>query len=320
MSNFKNIKVRKSLVWFLKLTLFLGLCIIFIQQLLSVDWNAIQSAQIKNPLFFLFCVLLLPLNWGLEMLKWKSILRITSSNYNLSSLFKSLLSGISTGLITPNRIGNFIGRSLFFKGKQRANLILGTLYGNFAQFLSTLIFGCIGILLIGNEIASLSNSNSNSNSISITFIFLFTLCLLFYFLVPFFPIQKVRFFNAKQNILVQFQDLCKGITFPLLFLSLVRFLVFVSQYALILIAFGVDLSFSLISGIFLVYLLSTLTPSIFFSKIIVRESAAIFVLSHFVDQTIIIVFSSLLLWIINLGIPSLLGMVYLFRHKSLANA
>ncbi|MBK7946332.1 MAG: flippase-like domain-containing protein [Flavobacteriales bacterium] len=58
------------------------------------------------------CVLML-LNWGLESRKWR-ILVSDVERISRWRAFMATLAGTPIGLITPNRVGEFVGRVLFF--------------------------------------------------------------------------------------------------------------------------------------------------------------------------------------------------------------
>lgn len=311
----KNIKVRKTFIWALKLLLFIGVLYFFVQQISRIEFSKFQTIRLEQPLYFVMVLFLLPINWGLELLKWQKVLLVNEIKFSIKTLTQSLLSGVATGIITPNRIGNFIGRMIFFKGKIRVQLVLGTLYSNFAQFLVTLFFGSIGFLFLSDLLIKVYGI-----SIVNTSIFVSMLAILFYFAVPFVPLKSFKVLNRKQNILIQFQKQSMQLLFPLLTISGIRFLVFSAQFLLMLMAFGISPSFMLYSGILLLYLVSTLTPSLLFGKLIIRETVGLLILSLFIENEAIIVVSSLLLWIVNLGIPSVLGLVYILRKKSFANA
>ena len=60
------------------------------------------------------------------------------------------MTGVTVGTITPNRVGEFAGRILFVEKENRTKASYLTIFGDTAQFCSTLIFGIIGLLLIGN--------------------------------------------------------------------------------------------------------------------------------------------------------------------------
>ena len=60
----------------------------------------------------IICLVLMIMNWGLEALKWQVLVKSTQP-LNFIQAFGSVLAGLATGLITPNRIGNFIGRNAY---------------------------------------------------------------------------------------------------------------------------------------------------------------------------------------------------------------
>lgn len=302
------------MVWTVKLILFVGVLYFFMEQISRLSLIQFKSLSFENPSYFILVLLLLPFNWGFELLKWQEILKVNKIEYSLKKILSSLFSGVTTGIITPNRIGNFIGRMLFFKGKVRSQLILGTLYSNFAQFSVTLIFGGISVLILHETLFEAYGFYLSNLSILIT-----VLSLGFYFAVPFIRLPNIGVLNRKQNVLSKFQQHSKKFVFPLFFLSGARYLVFSLQFILMLMTFGIEPTIDLITGIFLLYFVSTLTPSLLFGKLVVREAAALIILSAFVENEAIIVVSSLLLWVINLGVPSLIGLFFMLSKKSFSN-
>lgn len=297
------------------MVLFIGVLYFFVQQISQIDFKQFNSLDLKEPFYFFLVLFLLPVNWGLELLKWQRILKVIGIKYSIRELTHSLFSGVSTGIITPNRVGNFIGRMIFFKGKIRGQIILGTLYSNFAQFLVTIIFGTIGFLyMFGFRLSFFEDS------IKLLLISVITLSLLFYFAVPFVELGRFKNLYRKQNILFRFQSHAKKLYLPLISLSSIRFIVFSFQFLFMLMSFGVEASFTLYSGILTLYLVSTLTPSILFGKLIIRETAGLLILGLIIDDDAVIVVSSLLLWLVNLGLPSLLGLIFILKKKSFANA
>lgn len=308
---FQNLKVRKSLLWSVKILVFLLVLYIFINQITKISHEDVVTITIENYWYIVFAILLVPINWGLEFLKWFYTVKTIDPNVRTSQVTQSLLAGISTGFITPNRLGNFIGRMLYFKGRKGALLILGTLYGNLAQFIASLIFGVAGFFLIGAVVFDIENQNYYS---SIALI-IGGIAAVLYVIYPLLPIEKHRWFKRYLNVLAKFRVKARKIALPLLLLSLVRYIVFVLQFCLLLIAFGASYSHGLIYGLYLHYLIVTLTPTLIFGKLVVRETIGLFVLGSFVFNPTVIIVASLFLWLINLGIPALTGLYFLLKVK-----
>lgn len=309
---FKNLKVRKSLLWSVKILVFLFAVFVFIQQLSKISTQDFYNLSISNYWYILLAILLVLINWGLELLKWYLTVKPIDKSVGFSKLIQSLLAGISTGFVTPNRLGNFIGRMLYYKGKSKYYLVLGTLYGNFAQFIASLIFGIIGFYFVGSLVLNLEEQINFSY---LAFI-LGGLALLIYVLYPLIPSEKSKWLKNRLNILAAFRLIARKIAFPLILLSVCRYLVFVLQFSLLLIAFGAEYSHDLIYGLYLHYLIVTLTPTLLLGKIVVREAVGLFVLSTFISNPSIIILSSLLLWLINLGVPALVGLYFLLKVKT----
>lgn len=308
---FQNLKVRKSLLWSVKILVFLLVLYIFIIQLTEISYDNITDLTIQHFWYIIFAILLVPINWGLEFLKWFYTVKLIDPNVHTSRVTQSLLAGISTGFVTPNRLGNFIGRMLYFKGRKGALLILGTLYGNLAQFIASLIFGTIGFMLIGSVVFDIDKESY----FSFVAMIIGGIAVVLFVLYPLIPIERLNWFKRYLNVLAKFRVKAKKIALPLLILSLVRYLVFVLQFCLLLIAFGASYSHELIYGIYLHYLIVTLTPTLIFGKLVVRETIGLLVLGSFILNPTVIIVASLFLWLINLGIPALTGLYFLLRVK-----
>ena len=61
------------------------------------------------PLTFLAVLLLMPVNWMLEGLKWK-LAAGQQVKLSFGNAMRGVLAGVTIGTATPNRIGEFAGR------------------------------------------------------------------------------------------------------------------------------------------------------------------------------------------------------------------
>lgn len=312
---YRRINIRKNWRLLLKTGVFLLAVYLLYAQLMNIEWSTIEQIEILNYAYLFYAFVLVLLNWGLELFKWFIIVRSFERKTNFGKIKASLLAGIATGFVTPNRLGNFIGRIGFFTGKKRLMLSLGTLYGNLAQFLSTFFFGVIGLFYLGHVMFELHIDRTIQN-----FGLVFGgLSLMIYLLFPVLPFERWRWFRKWQHVLTIFRQKLRRISFILLLLSIVRYLVFVLQFILILIAFGVSYTHELGYAIFVHYLVTTLVPSVFFGKIVVRETSALMILGFLVPNAALIIFSSLTLWVINVVLPTLVGFYYFMQNKHQQN-
>jgi hypothetical protein len=165
----------------------------------STDWTSISS-YIKDlsPSSYSIIILIFALmfvNWSLEAIKWKYLIRKTEQISLLKSL-AAVWSGVTVGTITPNRIGEFAGRIMFLKPENRKLATTQTLYGDLAQFITTIIFGIIGISLFWGM-----GLNSNETIFSTISIYLFSgFALIISLLVFFYFNAFIRFISRIQFI------------------------------------------------------------------------------------------------------------------------
>jgi hypothetical protein len=288
----------------LKGTLFLFIAFLFYKQLSKITSEQLSTISLTLPLWFLLAVLLVIPNQWFEFKKWRKIVSSFSTITPKSTLIKSYLAGNITGFVTPNLIGNFIGRMYFFERRYRPKIIVLTLLANGSQFLTSIYFGLLSITLFGFKPFQIPPLNPIYPTISIST----TLILYFTFerLLKHFPLLK----KINIHLLDSFE-----IRFSLLLYSVLRYLIFSFQYFLIICSFGVSIDLKLIPIIWSIYFWSTLTPSLWFGKIVIRESISIWILGQYIENTGIILISSILLWCINQGIPAIIGFPFLKMQK-----
>jgi len=262
--------------------------------------------------FLIITTILVFANWSLEAIKWKMLMQ-SLRKLTFTEALKGVLAGISTGIITPNRLGNFIGRVLPLEKKYKLKGTLLTLLANLSQFTITIFFGAIGLFFFFDFFRE-----KNIILYQIVVILILFLSILAYF--------KPKLINRKPFSYLLNQRLKEGVKFidettaelkvKVLILSAIRYCIFLTQYILILISFHQDNSIMvLISSIASVYLLMTIVPSFFFGKLFVREASALVILGMVGIPDVVILFTGFLLWSLNIGLPSLIGTVILAQKK-----
>jgi hypothetical protein len=271
----------------------------------KLDWNERQFDNFQL-IPFTVCFLLVPLNWYFEWLKWELLLNSINEQNNRNR-FTAFVSGIVSSFLTPAFSGNFLGRIIYFEANKRWKLTVYSMVSNFSQFTVSMFFGAIaGILLTLQH-------KSYLGDLSIAFIIGATITsLLIYFfgetLASPIKIQRVQ----SMILLVK-----KGPSrLKIIGLSLLRYLVFVLQFSLALSAFGVHFEWINILWIALVYMAVTLTPSLFFGKIVMRESIAVSILTLAGIATFPILLASLTTWFFNLLIPTFVSVFFIKFKRS----
>lgn len=250
-------------------------------------------------------LLLMPINWLLETWKWQRLVCSIEKIGILKSI-KAVMAGVTVGTLTPNRAGEFAGRILFVSPENRAKASYLTIFGDMGQFCATVIFGIIGLIMlgtIGNETISFT-----------TFMVIGAVCGL---LIIALYIKFDGIINALgktklvQNRLKKYVPQCnienkqKLVT---LAISMLRYIVFAFQFYLSLKFFGIDISAgNAFSAIAATYICTYIIPNIAAAELGIRTSFALVFVGMFTTQETAVALASLLLYIVNVGIPILVG-------------
>ncbi len=263
-------------------------------QLKSFNWSEAKSVHLKASIFLFLAIILVFPNWLLEWKKWKIGME-NIFQFPQEVLLKGFYAGMLSGFVTPSALGNFLGRMTVVNKEWKPKVVANTVMGNGAQFLVSLLFGFISLLLVG-----ILHIGNNSNLVLIL-LFLFILVVLFLY----FFIGINRFSHKKIKKLVpSLSGISVGLRMHFLLFSALRYLVFSTQFFLIIKAFEPEISINVLFWIWQLYLWTTLSPSIFLGKLFIRETMAIFILSFAGIELPIALVASILVWSMNNAIPS----------------
>jgi uncharacterized membrane protein YbhN (UPF0104 family) len=309
----KLAKINPILLRFVKVVFVLLLIFVIYYQLNKARAFDGELIVLKEPIGLLIGFLLMPINWTLEGLKWRRIIQIFQKRIGLKTLLFSLFTGISASLFTPNRAGNFVGRMIWFGSGIRVQISILSIYGNVAQWLSTVIFGVLGVGLATFFIFP----EINSWYLILSGLLIFSVVLLYVFPYWLPEILSKYIVKRKMSHAARILKQHQALKWELLLLSLLRHFVFSLQFALIMYAFGFELNLDLIYAVWITYFVTTLVPSPLFGKLLLRESAALLVIGSLSDNATVILLSSVILWFINLSIPAILGGVIWLKWRPL---
>jgi len=307
----KAIKKQQSFFFFLKLMLFAGIAVVFFLQLKKTNFS-FEFVELRHPFLFLLAFILMPFNWLCEWRKWKITLQVAEVRSTNIVAFNAFLAGIVSGMLTPNMLGNFIGRIFYFQRRDRVAITVLTLFSNYAQFAMSIIIGIVCILIL-NE-TPFGEIPIFFSWIALPIIFV-VFVLYFYFDFFFVKIfkRRMRILKLKGNY-----RFLSNFHWKVFLWCLLRLVIFALQFYLVIIAFGGSFTLDLLLWIGQYYLWVTLAPSLFFGKIIIRDSIAIWVLSLLVIDSNTIVAASFSIWIINLFLPTLFSILFLRSKKVLS--
>ncbi|MDD2387705.1 MAG: lysylphosphatidylglycerol synthase domain-containing protein [Bacteroidales bacterium] len=264
-------------------------------------------------------LILMIVNWCLESLKWKELMKPIQKT-GLSKAFVAVWTGVTIGNLTPNRIGEFAGRILFLNKENRKEGTSLTLYGDLAQFIVTLIFGIAGFTILSHFFLNETTSTESINNIIlITGITMTVICGLIYFninnIIKFF--KKYKFFQKVLKNFTPAKNISKKTKILTLTYSILRYLVFTFQFFLALHFFDIKISYTnAMLALSSIYLAVHVIPNIPFAELGIRVSFSLLFLGIFSTSDTAILFSSVLIYIINIAIPSLFGGISFIKLKN----
>jgi len=264
-----------------------------------IDFNVFS---IKNIVLLLLFTLI---NWLLEIKKWK-ILAQRVMEISLIEATRQSLSSLTFSLITPNRIGEYGAKALYFKKEKRKEVLLLNFVGNFYQLLTTILLGIIGVVYL---IAYFSFS-----FITIQKSILIVLVAIIFSTVLFFLQKKFQFLNRWIKKIIEAIRFKNNTS--ILFLSLLRYLVFSHQFYFLLMIYDVDISYlNAMSGIVSMYLIASCIPIISLFDFVVKGSVAILVFSLFNVNILSVLSITTIMWIFNFAFPATLGSYFVLQFK-----
>ncbi len=283
---------------------------------LALRWQQIKGSW-QHWKFWLVIVLML-LNWGIEARKWQVLVQHVQ-HFSLFRAFKSVLSGCSITMLTPNRIGEYGGRILYVEDGNRIKAISLTIVGSISQFLVTMIMGCCGLFYLRffshkqPVLPELWGDVLIYLSVTITL-----LSSLFYLRIGWL-VRMMEKVPALQKVVTHIRVLDEFDNIQLIrifSLSLGRYMVFVLQYLLLLQVMQVDVG--LATGFWLIavfYLVMAMAPTIGFVELPVRVGACWAILKFYTGNELGVSATALGIWLINLVIPAVIGSLLILSIK-----
>ena len=290
-------------------------CLALIVQRLYQSYSAENLNSVKeifnfyNSLLILLTVLLLFLNWGIEVFKWQLFTKPVEI-ISFKKAWQSVWMGVCIGNLTPGRLGEFAGRVLFFKPEHRAKATTLHFVSGIVQLVVTIIMGCGGLLCFSSMI----------NESYFATILIAEGLLLLVFTVLLWRVNKIIVWLRKTNFLKKYDfthlEIERPMLLKMLFLSTLRYIVFAFQFYLLLAACGVQGNLYHIAGaITITYLLLSTIPMISFIEVAIRAFVVVLLFGGLGSNDWKLSVAATLLWLINIVIPSVVGYVFLVRNK-----
>jgi hypothetical protein len=304
-------KAKQFLVLLIKL-LIVGGAFYFIYNQLAhnekLDWQKFITVFRKNQSFLgiMFILLLSILNRYFEILKWQNLAKVIQ-DISVFEATKQVLAALTAGIFTPNGVGEYAGKALYYPKSEARKVVFLNLICNGIQMFLTVIFGIFGLMYF----------NSKYNVItSKTVVILFGGFLLLVMVL--FSLKKIKIKGYSiEKLIHKINELPKKIHQRNVLLGVLRYLVFSHQYYFLFLAFDVELPyFILMATIAAVYFLASSLPTFQFLDFAVKGSVAMYFFKFLGVNEWIVVFISTLMWFLNVVLPVVLGSYFVLNFKT----
>ncbi|MEI6020929.1 MAG: hypothetical protein WCR21_07355 [Bacteroidota bacterium] len=267
----------------------------------------------RGFLCIVFCLLLIPLNWGIESFKWMLITApVEKLSYKNAS--KSVYSGVCLGNLAPGRATEFVAKILFFKIENRAKITALHFLNGMFQLSITIFAGLIALLFRVQSFAETSMWMIYLTS-AIGFFIIFALVISIYRLdwILNFVTRKINKEKGLEDFHYRFTP---TLVLQLFGFSLLRYAVFFFQYILIIwMLHASSLPSSVYMSMALFFLITTTIPMFSIIEAAVRAAIALVVFKDAGISNTALALSSVMMWLINIIFPSVLGYYFLLKQQ-----
>lgn len=267
-------------------------------------------------IYILIAIGLISLNWGLEARKWQK-LAAKVEPLTFWRAYRAVLVGICLGFITPNRMGDYAGRIMELQSRQRLEAFGAIFLGRFCQLGITVVAGSVGIIYFLTRFVNLAFGVWVGMVITLVFINAVVFLLLLQPRVLVAAAAAIPGLNRWLKYVAIMGTYSVAEVRTLLWLSLARYGVFLGQFVLLLMAFGVRVPWwQMALGVSGTFLLKSVVPSVSaLADLGMRELSAVYFFSLLGQSSLLVMSASLSLWLINIAIPSLVGLIFIWGLK-----
>jgi hypothetical protein len=298
-------KAKQFLILAIKLLIVVGAFYFIYNQLATndkLDWNKFIVLFKKNQsvIGIIFILFLSFANRFLEILKWQNLVS-SFQTITIGEASKQVLASLTAGIFTPNGIGEYAGKALYFEKNKAKKIVFLNLLCNGIQLILTVVLGTIGLFILGYKFWVLV---------------ILALCFGFFILAFFTKKIDIKGYSVSKFI-EKLNEIRKVIHQKNTFLGIARYLIFSHQYYFLFIAFDVHLPyFTLMATIATVYFLASALPNFQFLDFAVKGSVAVYFFSLLGVNEWIVIFVTTLMWFLNVVIPVIIGSYYVLNFKS----
>lgn len=287
---------------------------------LTEMWDSVKLSfsSPKNIFLMALALLLMPFNMAFEAMKWQKSVRPVE-DVPFRKAFTAIFTGITAGMLFPNRTGDFLGRIFILEKGNRIKAAMLTFVGNIAQMVVTVSLGCMAWIFF-------------SKGKTLWYVIIISLIIIVLLLLIYFNIRILKYLQriipkkwraTTEKYIMVFDSFSRRELAQILLLAVAKYAVYSLQFVLLIWAFDVPLNyFGAMIPIMMTYLLMTVIPFITITEIAVRGSVCIFVFEKWLiinginsAYSMMVFSASTLLWLYNLAIPAVIGLFFIRKLK-----
>jgi len=299
------IKYHKLTLTLVKIIIsFLAVYYLWLHRYLQNLWR--DSGEFHSLGFVSGLLVFSLINWLLEIKKWQFLVGYIQPVSYKEAARQSLIS-FALSLLTPNRVGEYGVKILFYKKKDYKNVLGLTFIGNISQLMITLLAGLLGLWyvyfagMIDNFI-HIGNFAHHGRK----FFLLLTPGLLI--------ISIMLYLFKKYRQTLAFQP---GLWIKSNMYALFRYLVFSSQFVWLLKYFNVESKLlTLYAAVSLVYLFATLIPMLSLFDWAVKGDIAIWIFTAIGINGVLVFKVVAMMWFGNFLLSFLTGLIWMWASKT----
>lgn len=290
--------------------------IVYLSFFVELD-NIIRSLENVDLLLFIVAFSFLIPNLGFQFLKWKYLLNSILDFRENNKIARSLFVGLSSGIFTPMRLGEYYGRSLDVKERSISEVAALTFVDKFFVLVTVVVIGGIFFVFFVSDLLQLGFGIRIGASL-----FMMILLALPFIVIQFKDSEVVKLLHKSKMLHKFFHNISslKKIDSKILlntfFFSVIIYLIYTFQYAILISAFSKTSSLfdHFVLGNVIMFS-KALIPQISFGELGVRESTSVFYSSFFKVSGAAAFNASILIFVINLLIPAIIGFLFITKKS-----
>ncbi len=259
---------------------------------------------------------LVPLNWSLEALKWQALARQVWP-MRFGEALNGVLAGLSLSMALPGPLGDTAGRVLWVRAPHRAGALGAAAVAGGMQFYVAVVAGAVAWAVY---LPHVPGRQTTSGTLLLALLAgLSGVGVVLNFLRPngLVWLEKWAFaarYRSYWQVIGQYSHARMAGVFGL---ALLRHFTFSVQLFAAFRLYAVNLANEpLAAGVGVIYLVKTMAPALnWLSDLGVREAAALWVFAPFTLPAPPLLAATLTVWLVNIGVPGLAGLVSLWRIR-----